>query len=51
MGDFELADELSKIANVEIPKAISEIRDAKVLHDTVCEVGEMENVVKKFLGI
>ena len=51
MSDFELVDELSKIGNVKVPNAIEEIRTAKVLHDTVCEVNEMENVVKKFLGI
>ena len=51
MSDFELVDELSKIGNVKVPNAIEEIRTANVLHDTVCEVNEMENVVKKFLGI
>lgn len=51
MGDFELVDELSKIANVKVPNAIEEIRDAKILHDTVCEVDEMSVVVKKFLGM
>lgn len=49
--DFELVDELSRIGNVAVPKAIEEIRTAPVLHDTVCEVEEMEMAVKKFLGI
>ena len=51
MGDFELVDELSKIGNVKVPNAVEEIRNAKVLHDTVCEVDEMTDVVKKFLNI
>ncbi len=51
MSDFELVDELSKIGNVAVPQAIEEIRNAKVLHDTVCEVEEMPDVVKKFLKI
>ena len=51
MTDFELVDELSRIANVKVPNAIEEIRNAKVLHDTVCEVEEMPSVVKKFLNI
>lgn len=51
MGDFELVDELSKIGNVEIPNAINEIRNADVLHNTVCEVEEMPKVVKEFLGM
>ena len=51
MSDFELVDELSKIAKVKVPNAIEEIRTAKVLHDTVCEVNEMPSVVKKFLNM
>lgn len=51
MGDFELVDELSKLANVVVPKAIEEIRTAPVLHDTVCDKEEMRAVVMKFLGM
>ncbi len=51
MGDFELADELSKLAKVKIPRAIEEIRTAPVLHDTVCSKEDMKAVVMKFLGI
>ncbi len=51
MSDFELVDELSKIANVTVPNAIEEIRSAKIVHDNVCEVGEMKQVVKDFLKI
>lgn len=50
-GDFELADELSRIAKVAVPQAIEEIRSAKVLHQTECEVGQMPEVVKSFLGM
>lgn len=51
MGDFELVDELSAISGVAVPNAIEEIRNAKVRHNTVCEVNEMQSVVKQFLGI
>lgn len=51
MSDFELVDELRKLSNVAVPKAIEEIRTAPVLHDTVCEVDEMSASVKKILGI
>ena len=51
MTDFELVDELSKIANVKVPQAIEDIRSAAVLHKTVCEVDEMPNIVKEFLEI
>ena len=51
MGDFELVDELSKLANVKVPRAIEEIRTAPVLHDTICDKEEMKDVVMKFLGV
>lgn len=51
LGDFELVDELSKLGNVTVPQAIEEIRTAPVRHDHVCEVSEMPDAVKGFLGI
>ena len=51
MSDFELVDELSKIAKVKVPNAIEEIRTAPVLHDTQCDVDKMKDTVKGFLGI
>ena len=51
MSDFELVDELEKISKVKVPKAIEDIRSAEVLHKTVCEVDEMQKVVKEFLGV
>ncbi|MCI5480817.1 MAG: threonine synthase [Lachnospiraceae bacterium] len=51
LGDFELVDELSRISGTPVPKAIEEIRTAKVLHDTVCEASQMEDVICRFLGI
>ena len=51
MGDFELVDELNRLSGVDIPKAIEDIRTAPVLHDTVCEVNEMCDNVKRILGI
>ena len=51
MGDFELVDELTKLANVAIPNAIEEIRTAEIRHNNICEVDEMQQVVKNFLNI
>lgn len=51
MSDFELVDELSKIGNIDVPRAIEEIRTAPVIHDNVCDKTEMKAVVKRFLGI
>ncbi len=47
--DFELADKLSSLSGVKIPRAVAEIRKAKILHDTVCEVSEMKETVKSSL--
>lgn len=49
--DFELADELARIAKAKVPRAVEELKDAEVLHDLVCEAGEMEKTVKEFLKI
>lgn len=49
MDDFALVDELSKIAEVKVPNAVEEIRSAPVIHDHVCEINEMPNVVRNFL--
>lgn len=49
--DFELVDELESLSKVKVPQAIEDIRTAPVLHKTICEVDEMEYVVKKFLGV
>lgn len=51
MGDFELVDELSRLAGVKVPKAIEEIRTAPVVHDTRCDVDGMQDTVRRFLGI
>ena len=51
MSDFELVDELSRLANVKVPNAIEEIRTAPVLHNTVCDKTEMKETVKNILGI
>ena len=49
--DFELADELSEVSGVEIPAAVSSIRNAEIRHKTVVDRTEMEGAVKAFLGI
>ena len=50
MGDFALVDELSKLSKTKVPGAIEDIRTAPVLHDTFCEVSEMQAMVEKILG-
>ena len=48
--DFEMADKLSEISKVPVPSAVTSIRDAKILHNTICTVEDMKNTVKNILG-
>ena len=49
--DFALIDDLKEISGTELPQAIKDIKEADVLHDTVCEISEMPSEVKAFLGV
>ena len=49
--DLELVDVLHGLSGVRVPDAIEEIRQAPVLHRTVCEVDEMQSVVKRILKL
>lgn len=51
MNDFELADKLSELSGVKVPRAVEEIRTAPVLHDTVVKTEDMKAIVKKFLKL
>jgi len=47
--DFELVDMMADISGVKIPKAVEEIRNAEILHDTVVEINDMEALVRNEL--
>ena len=49
--DFDLIDELSKVSNTTIPKAIEEIRTAPIRHHRVCDGSKMQAEVEDILGI
>lgn len=49
LEEFELVDALEIISNVEIPRAVEEIRDAKILHTLECDADKMEETVKNIL--
>ena len=49
--EFELIEQLTKVSKVTEPQAITEIRTAPILHETVVEVSDMKNTVKQFLKI
>ena len=48
--DFILADKLNEISKMDIPKAVSDIRNAEVRFDIVVDKGEMKNAVSDFLN-
>ncbi|TCK98683.1 threonine synthase [Natranaerovirga hydrolytica] len=50
-SDFELVDIMAEKSQIKIPQAIEEIRNAQVLHDTVCESNQMKDTVKDILGL
>lgn len=49
--EFALIDELSKASGVPVPKAVEEIRNAKVLHTKECDVEQMEETVAGILEL
>jgi len=51
LSEFELIDELHTLSKVPVPKAVEEIRNAKIRHTTQCDVNQMETIVKNWLGL
>ena len=49
--DFVVIKELEDLSGVPIPPAVKEIMDADILHDRVCDIDEMEQTVKDYLGL
>lgn len=49
--DLDLADELSSISGVPVPKAVSELRTAEVRHTAVVDGSKMKEAVEKTLGL
>lgn len=50
IDEFVLIDELEKTSQFPVPKAIEEIRNARILHTKECNADEMKKTVKKILG-
>ena len=47
--DLEAAETLARLSGRPIPRAVSELKDAQILHDTVCGKDEMRRQVTDFL--
>ena len=50
-SDLELTDRLAVSIKKPLPKAVEELKKAKILHKTVCAKDEMQGVLEKFLGL
>ena len=44
-----MVDKLNEISGIAVPKAVNDIRNAEVLHNTVCDKEDMKKEVEKFL--
>lgn len=49
--DFRLAEELHQLSKREIPKAVSALQDAKILHRENCTVADMQAMVSQYLHL
>ena len=49
--DFDLVKKLEEISGTPLPKAVSELFDAPVLHDTVVPAAEMQSAVERYLAL
>ena len=49
--EFSLIDELSRISQTEVPKAVEEIRSAEIRHTRECDSDRMKETVKEILGV
>lgn len=49
--EFAIIDDLCRASNVEIPNAVEEIRNARILHDRECDVRDMKKTVAEILGV
>ncbi len=47
--EFAILDELSRVANEQIPKSLAELKTKEPIYDVVCNKDELLNVVKEFL--
>lgn len=49
--ELTLLPKLQKVSGVEMPRAMQEILEAKILHEAECDADEMEDTVRAILGI
>ena len=50
VNDFTLLEEMHSLIKGDMPKAMENIANREILHDKVCEVKEMKQIVREFLA-
>ena len=50
-SDMEMVYTLSDNMRIPVPRAVEELRNAEIVHRTVCETQEMQKVVEEYLGL
>lgn len=51
LKDFTALNRLFEVSKLEIPKEILKLKEAKVVHDEVIDLKDMNNIIEKFLRI
>ena len=49
--ELVLLPKLQELSGVDMPQAICDILDAKILHEIECDTDKMEDAVKSILGV
>lgn len=49
--EFEMLEKMAEVSDTEMPQAIKDILNAEILHNTECDADQMEETVRKMLGI
>ena len=51
LGEWESIDLLEKSSNVEVPRAVNEVKNTKILHNLECDIDNMKTTVAEILKI
>lgn len=51
LDDFGVIDELSRAAKIQVPDAIKDLRNKKIVHRNKCDKEDMKESIEKFLGV
>ncbi|MDR7870102.1 MAG: threonine synthase [Tissierellaceae bacterium] len=49
--EFSILEDLSKASDLNMPKSIKDLKNKEILHENICDIDDMGNMVKKFLEV